>query len=64
MKQIKHTDNAETACKKRQDNIAEYIQRIQNKLNTDSWKKDIHWGHAGSLGHVEEQLKEIDEFLG
>ncbi len=32
MKQVKNSDDARTAYKKRQDNIAEYIQRIQQKL--------------------------------
>ena len=24
---------------------------------------EVHWGHAGSLGHVAEKLREITEFL-
>ena len=63
MKQIKNSDSAKTAYQKRQDNIAEYIERIQRKLLADSQDTEINWGHVGSLGHVEELLKQIDEFL-
>lgn len=34
----------------------------QNKLKKDPQGK-INWEHVGSLGHVEEPLKEIDDFL-
>ena len=35
-KDNKKIDDARTAYKKRQDNIAEYIQRIQQKLAADA----------------------------
>ena len=64
MKQVKNSDDARTAYKKRQDNIAEYIQRIQQNLAADAGQSNINWAHVGSLGHVEELLQQIDEFLG
>ncbi len=64
MKQVKNSDDARTAYKKRQTNIAEYIRRIQQKLAEDSRQENINWAHVGSLGHVEELLQQINEFLG
>lgn len=63
MEQIKNSDSAKTAYQKRQNNIAEYIAKIQTKLLADSQDDKINWGHVGSLGHVEELLQQIDEFL-
>lgn len=42
MKQVKNSDDARTAYKKRQDNIAEYIQRIQQKLAADAGQSNIN----------------------
>lgn len=64
MKQVKSSDNVRAAYKKRQANIAEYIERIQKKLSKDAQQENINWGHVGSLGHVEELLQQIDEFIG
>lgn len=64
MKQVKSSDNVRAAYKKRQANIAEYIERIQNKLSKDAQQENINWGHVGSLGHIEELLQQIDEFIG
>lgn len=63
MKQVSNSDNVKTAYQKRQANIAEYIERIQNKLKQEQ-KGEVNWPHVGSLGHVEELIGQIDEFFG
>ncbi|MBU0994877.1 MAG: hypothetical protein KJ737_20490 [Proteobacteria bacterium] len=62
MKEVKNSDSAKTAYQKRQENIAEKIEHIQTKLKKEPQGK-LNWAHVGSLGHVEELLKEIDHFL-
>ncbi|MBU0994108.1 MAG: hypothetical protein KJ737_16580 [Proteobacteria bacterium] len=62
MKEVKNSDSPKTAYQKRQENISEYIESIQNKLKKGV-QGEINWAHVGSLGHVEELLKEIDQFL-
>jgi len=63
MKQVKNSDDARTAYKKRQANITEYIRRIQQKLAEDFRQENINWAHVGSLGHVEELLQQIEGHL-
>jgi hypothetical protein len=50
MKQVKNSDDARTAYKKRQTNIAEYIRRIQQKLAEDPRQENINWDHVGRSG--------------
>ena len=49
----------------RKAEIDALLTRIQdasaNHFNANP--DDINWGHAGSLGHVAEKLKEIVDFL-
>lgn len=43
------------------------IERLQTEIaemvRSYGTDEPINWGHAGSLGHVVEQLQEIHEFL-
>ena len=54
---------AEKAYQEKQASIAELIASVQRKLKKDT-KDDITWAGVGSLGHVEELLGNINEFLG
>ncbi len=63
MGQVKNSKDARNAYKKHQDNIAERIRRIQEKLAAYAEQNDVDWSHVGSVGHVEELLQQIDEFL-
>lgn len=51
--------------KERQEAIKNLIKGIQALLRKDAKeaKADPHWGHAGSLGYVVEQLREVRDFL-
>jgi SpoVK/Ycf46/Vps4 family AAA+-type ATPase len=55
--------NALKAYREKQENIARLIEGIRGKLETDAKQPDITWASVGSLGHVEELLRELDEFL-
>jgi hypothetical protein len=48
----------------KKNRIARLVQGIQKKLEADARQKDINWASVGSLGHIEELLRQIDEFLG
>ncbi len=63
MSKTQNKINTEKAYQEKQENIAELIERIQRKLKEDV-KRDINWASVGSLGYVEEQLGNINEFLG
>ena len=52
-----------TAYREKQKIIARLMDGIRNKLEVDTKQPDITWASVGSLGHVEELLREIDEFL-
>ena len=45
------------------DSIDVSLERIKNLVVEVSGKKDLNYGHAGSLSHVEELLDEIEHFL-
>jgi len=47
----------------KQESIARLIDGIRGKLEADAKQPDITWASVGSLGHVEELLRELDEFL-
>lgn len=51
------------AYRAKQENIARLIEGIRGKLEADAKQPDITWASVGSLGHVEELLRELDEFL-
>jgi len=51
------------AYREKQESIARLIDGIRGKLEADSKQSDINWASVGSLGHVEELLRELDEFL-
>jgi hypothetical protein len=44
------------------------MQQVKENIKTASeanaGQSNINWAHVGSLGHVEELLQQIDEFLG
>ena len=49
----------------RKSEIDDLLARIQG-ASADHFKAnpdEVHWGHAGSLGHVAEKLREIAEFM-
>ena len=49
--------------REKQENITRLIEGIRGKLEVDAKQPDITWASVGSLGHVEELLRELDEFL-
>jgi len=51
------------AYREKQESIARLIDGIRGKLEADAKQSDITWASVGSLGHVEELLRELDEFL-
>jgi hypothetical protein len=54
------------ACKaydQRRQNTLALMDEIRGKLERDARREDITWACAGSLGHVEELLRQITEFL-
>lgn len=51
------------AYREKQESIARLIDGIRGKLEADAKQSDINWASVGSLGHVEELLRELDEFL-
>jgi len=55
-------EDADKAYQKRQKKIASTIKRIQQALIKHA-DDDIHWGHVGDLGYVQEQLGIIEEFI-
>ena len=63
MSKTTNQQNAEKAYQEKQANIAELIANVQSKLKKDKRDK-ITWASVGSLGYVEEQLGNINEFLG
>jgi len=64
MQQIKNSDTARTAFIKRQANIEESLKRIEAKLKAEAKLTKVDWSHVGSLGHVEELLQQVIEFMG
>ncbi len=63
MQQITSNKDAMKAYRKKQEVIGKLMDNIQKKLKRHAGES-IHWGHVGDLGHVEELLSEINEFLG
>lgn len=63
MQQITSSKDALKAYRKKQEEIGKLMDNIQRKLRRHA-EKSIHWGHVGDLGHVEELLRESNEFLG
>ena len=64
MQTIKNNDDARTAFTKRQANIEESLKLITAKLKAEAKNEAIKWSHVGSLGHVEELLQQVIEFMG
>ena len=59
----KNRQQAINAYHDKQENIARLMDGIRGKLETDARQPGITWASVGSLGHVEELLRELDEFL-
>lgn len=55
-------EDANKAYTERQKKIAATIKQIQQALSKHA-DDDIHWGHVGDLGYVQEQLDIINEFI-
>ncbi|RNA65171.1 hypothetical protein CR163_008020 [Prosthecochloris sp. ZM_2] len=55
--------SARDGANQKQENITRLIEGIRGKLEADAKQPDITWASVGSLGHVEELLRELDEFL-
>ncbi len=64
MQKIKNSDTPRTAFAKRQANIDESLKLIQEKMNAAAKTGAVNWEHVGSLGHVEELLQQVIEFMG
>lgn len=54
--------DANKAYQERQKKIATTIKQIQQALIKHA-DDNIHWGHVGDLGYVQEQLSIIEEFI-
>jgi hypothetical protein len=55
--------SAKDGANQKQENITRLIEGIRGKLEADAKQTDITWASVGSLGHVEELLRELDDFL-
>ena len=59
----KQKQDARKAYDQRRQSIDFLMDEIRAKLERDARREDITWASAGSLGHVEELLRQITEFL-
>lgn len=64
MQKIKNSAPPRTAFAKRQANIDASLKLIQEKMNAAAETGAVNWAHVGSLGHVEELLQQVIEFMG
>ena len=63
---MEHNENfqeALVAYQQKQKSIAQLIDSIRSKLEADADRPFIDWASVGDLGHVEEKLQELEEFL-
>lgn len=58
----KELDTKYKNTRKKVDSLLEEINEKLNKFDNDFDNKN--WGFLGSLNHVEEMLRDINEFLG
>lgn len=54
---------AQTTYNQRKAEAEALLKTITAKVKAYGKGEKIHWGHAGSLGHVIEELNNINEFL-
>jgi len=54
---------ARKAYDQRRQTIDALMEEIRAKLERDARREDITWASVGSLGHVEELLRQITKFL-
>lgn len=47
---------------KRAKNIKQLLAQIEKQVESYQDVEFPHWGHAGDLGHIEQQLEEIKRF--
>ena len=59
----KQKQDARKAYDQRRQSIDVLMDEIRSKLERDARHEDITWASTGSLGHVEELLRQITEFL-
>ena len=59
----KQKQEARKAYDKRRQIIGTLMDEIRGKLERDARREDLTWASAGSLGHVEDLLRQITEFL-
>jgi hypothetical protein len=59
----KQKEEARKAYDQRRQTIDTLMDEIRGKLERDARREDITWASVGSLGHVEELLRQITEFL-
>ena len=59
----KQKQEARKAYTKSSQTINALMDKIRGKLERDARREDINWASVGSLGHVEELLRRITEFL-
>jgi hypothetical protein len=59
----KQKQEARKAYDQRRQNTLALMDEIRAKLARDARRGDITWASTGSLGHVEELLCQITEFL-
>lgn len=64
MQKSTNSDTARTAYAKRKADIEESLKLIEAKLKAEAGGDAINWSHVGSLGHVEELLRQVIEFMG
>ena len=59
----KQKQEARKVYDQRRQSIDGLMDEIRGKLERDAGREDITWASVGSLGHVEELLRQITEFL-
>jgi hypothetical protein len=57
-------DELQFTLSRRMAEVHKYLAIIEDKAGSLGNSGDANWGHAGSLGHVVENLKEEAAFLG
>lgn len=63
MKQQARLEKARKAYNDKQATIHSLVGKLQDELKKHGEEEHIHWGHVGDLGHVQEQLQQIVQFL-
>ncbi len=64
MTKVSKRQTAEEVFNERKAEAETLLKTLITKIEADGKGENINWGHAGSMGHVIEELESINEFLG